>query len=109
VSDDVFQAYRTMYAYDKRALDAQSEDLIEDTPDWTKAKITIDAGYEHDRLPVYVFLPKNVPPPFQAVVFSPSARVNQMPSSHKLGDLQFVDYIISEWPGADISDLSRNL
>jgi len=94
VSDDVFQAYRAMYAYDKRPLDVQSEGLVENTPDWTKAKITIDAGYEHDRLPVYVFLPKNVRPPFQAVVFSPSARVNQMPSSNKLGDLQFVDYII---------------
>lgn len=91
MSDDVFQAYRTVYAYDKRPLDAQSEGILENTPDWTKEKVTIDAGYENDRLPLYVFLPKNVHPPFQAVVFAPSARVNQMPSSHNLGDLQFVD------------------
>jgi hypothetical protein len=32
--------------------------------------------------------------PFQTVVFFPSARVDIMPSSQSLGDLQFVDYVI---------------
>jgi eukaryotic-like serine/threonine-protein kinase len=93
VPDDVFQAYRTMYAYDRRPLSPQA-DSVEETPYWTKQKITIDAGYESERLPMYLFLPKNVHPPFQAVLFFPSARVNLMPSSRNLGDLQFVDYVI---------------
>lgn len=94
VSDDVFQAYRTMYAYDQRPLDPQAEDAAQETPDWTKQRITIDAGYENERLPAYLFLPKNVHPPFQAVVFFPSARVNKLPDSHNLGDMQFIDYVI---------------
>jgi eukaryotic-like serine/threonine-protein kinase len=94
VSDEVFQAYRTMYAYDRTPLNAQSEGVVENIADWTKEKITIDAGYGNERLPLYLFLPKNVHPPFQTVLFNPSARVYGMPSSQNLGDLQFVDYII---------------
>ena len=83
-----------MYAYDRTPLNAQSEGVVENTADWTKEKITIDAGYGNERLPLFLFLPKNVHPPFQTVLFYPSARVYFMPSSQDLGDLQFVDYII---------------
>jgi predicted esterase len=94
VSGPMFQAFRTMYAYDHIALKANSEGVVENTADWTKEKITIDAGYGNERLPVYLFLPKNVRPPYQTVLFFPSARVDTMPSSENLGDLQFVDYIV---------------
>ncbi len=94
VSDDVFQAYKAMYAYDKRPLDAKPEGPVEDTPDWTKQRISIDAGYEAQRLDMYLFLPKNVHAPFETVLFFPSARVEIMPDSHNLGDMQFIDYLI---------------
>lgn len=45
-------------------------------------------------MPAYLFLPKHVRPPFQVVVFFPSARVNFSPSSADLGDMSFVDYVI---------------
>jgi eukaryotic-like serine/threonine-protein kinase len=93
-SDEVFQAYKSMYAYDKKSLDAKSGGIVEDTPDWTKEKITIDAGYEGQRLDMYLFLPKNVHPPYEAVLFFPSARVELMADSHNLGDMEFVDYVI---------------
>jgi len=94
VSDEVFQAYKTMYSYDRNPLNAMSEGIVESTADWTKEKISIDAGYGNERLPVFLFLPKNVHPPFQTVLFFPSARVDFGSSSQNLGDLQFVDYII---------------
>ena len=93
-SDEVFKVYQSLYAYDKRPLNVKAEGVVEETADWTKEKITIDAGYERERLPVYVFLPKNVSPPYQTVVFFPSARVNTMPDSRNLGDMDFVDYVI---------------
>lgn len=42
----------------------------------------------------YLFLPKNVRPPYQTVVFFPSARVLDLPSSQTLGDMKFIDYVI---------------
>jgi eukaryotic-like serine/threonine-protein kinase len=35
-----------------------------------------------------------VRPPFQAVVFFPSARVNRLPNSKDLGDLTFIDFVV---------------
>ncbi len=93
-SDEVFQAYKAMYAYDPAPLNAQDAGVLEETADWSKQKITIDAGYEGQRLPMYLFIPKNVRPPIEAVLFFPSARVELMNDSHNLGDMQFVDYVI---------------
>jgi len=93
-SNEVFEAYRSLYAYDKRPLNAKGDGVVEETADWKKERITIDAGYGNERFPLYLFSPKNVRPPYQTVVFFPSARVNFMPSSLKLGDMDFADYVI---------------
>lgn len=94
VSDEVFRAYRAMYAYDKGPLHASVEAVADPSPDWTREKVTLDAAYGGQRLVVHLFLPKLVRRPLQAVVFFPSARVNQLRSSDQLGDLTFVDYIV---------------
>lgn len=94
VSDELFQAYRAEYAYDKSPLKAVSDGIVENTADWTREKITIDAGYDDERLPAFLFLPKSAHPPFETVVFFPSARVNMMPRVEPLGDMGFVDYVI---------------
>ncbi len=94
VSDELFQAYRAEYAYDKSPLKAVSDGIVENTADWTREKITIDAGYNDERLPAFLFLPKSAHPPFETVVFFPSARVNMMPRVEPLGDMGFVDYVI---------------
>jgi eukaryotic-like serine/threonine-protein kinase len=75
-------------------LNAEPERVVDDNANWKEEKITIDAGYQIERLPMYLFLPKNVRPPYQTVVFFPSARVNTMKSSVNLGDMNFVDYVI---------------
>jgi serine/threonine protein kinase/dienelactone hydrolase len=93
-SDDVFRAYQAMYAYDKTPLNAKVEGVVQDTPDWREEKITFDAAYNNERMTAYLFLPKNVQPPYQTVVFFPSARVLFVPSTETLGDINFFDYIV---------------
>ena len=41
--------------------------------DWTQEKISFDAAYGGERVVAYLYLPKNVTPPFQAVVYFPGA------------------------------------
>jgi len=96
VNDEVFKVYRSLYDYDRRPLNTVNEGVVVDNANWKEEKITIDAGYENERLPMYLFLPKNVHAPYQPVVFFPSARVNTatMKSSQSLGDMDFVDYVI---------------
>jgi dienelactone hydrolase len=95
--DSVFQAYQVLYAYPKIPLNARVEGLVKETADWREEKITFDAAYNGERMAAYLFLPKNVHPPYQTVLFFPSARVLFIPDSGnglKIGDLKFVDYII---------------
>jgi serine/threonine protein kinase/dienelactone hydrolase len=97
VSDSVFHAYELLYAYPEGPLNAQSGGLVKETADWREEKVTFDTGYRGERMSAYVFLPKNVRPPYQAVLFFPSARVLFIDDNHggkDLGDLKFFDYIV---------------
>ncbi len=70
VSDAVFSAYREMYQYDRKPLDARIEETV-DEGDWTRQLIRMDAAYGGDSLLVYLYLPKRGARPFPAIVFFP--------------------------------------
>jgi cephalosporin-C deacetylase-like acetyl esterase len=71
VPDAVFQMYERMYAYDRLPLDAKIESEDDSSPYWRKQRITFNASYGNERVSAYLFLPKNVSPPFQTVVYFP--------------------------------------
>ncbi|HEU4990381.1 MAG TPA: protein kinase [Gemmatimonadaceae bacterium] len=93
-SDAVFAAYRALYAYDRTPLNARSDGVVAQTQDWTKERVSYDAAYGGQRITAYLFLPKRVPPPYQTVVFFPSARVLDLTDSRQLGDTAFFDYVV---------------
>ena len=70
VPDDVFRAYAELYAYDKGELNAQVEETAT-MESSSRARVTFDAAYGHERVPAYLFLPKNTTPPYQTVVYFP--------------------------------------
>jgi hypothetical protein len=95
VSDEVFRAYQLLYAYQKTPLNAKSEGVIKETRDWREEKVSFDAAYNGERMAAYLFLPKNIHPPYQTVLFFPSARVMFLPdNSRELGDIKFFDYLL---------------
>jgi dienelactone hydrolase len=96
-SDDVFHAYQTMYASSTAPLNAVDGGVVSETPDWREEKVTFDTGYRGERISVYLFLPKNVHPPYQTVLFFPSARVYDIADNKNgtaLGDIPFFDYVV---------------
>jgi dienelactone hydrolase len=96
-SDDVFHAYELLYAYPKTALNAKNDGVIKETVDWREERVSFETGYRGERMSAYLFLPKNVKPPYQTVLFFPSARVMFMKGNEEgreLGDITFFDYII---------------
>jgi serine/threonine protein kinase/formylglycine-generating enzyme required for sulfatase activity/cephalosporin-C deacetylase-like acetyl esterase len=72
VSDQVFQAYRSIYSYDKTPLNATVEQ-VGDEDDWKIEKATYAAGYGNERAIAYLFLPKKSKPPYQTVIFFPGS------------------------------------
>jgi serine/threonine protein kinase/dienelactone hydrolase len=96
-SDDVFRAYQVMYAPSSAPLNATNGGLVSETADWREEKVTLDTGYRGERIAVYLFLPKHVRPPYQTVLFFPSARIDFIDDNQNgkaLGDTQFFDYVV---------------
>ena len=72
VSDDVFQVYRRLYAYDRTPLHDESQSA--DTNDlWIREYITFDAAYGNERVGLYLYTPRAVEQPFQTVVYFPGS------------------------------------
>jgi hypothetical protein len=92
VGDAVFEVYRRQYAYDRAPLNAVVE-ATEETEIWRKDTVVIDAAYGGERMRAHLFLPKNVSPPYQTVVFFPAGDAFVLRSSRDLS-LRFLDFII---------------
>jgi hypothetical protein len=91
VSDDVFRVYQSLYAYDRGPIDARVESQ-EDFPYWRRQKVSILAAYGNERIPIFLFLPKNAKPPYQTVVYFPSsyARITHSSADLDMSNLEFV-------------------
>lgn len=74
VSDEVFEVYRQMYAYDRTPLNAVVI-RSDTTATYVRERIEMDAAYGGERLTAFLFLPRagRGSPPYQAVVFFPGS------------------------------------
>jgi predicted esterase len=72
VAAETYAAYSAMFAYDKSPLNATIE-AEEETRIWTRQRITLDAAYRNERMALYLYLPTNGAPPYQTVLYWPSA------------------------------------
>jgi dienelactone hydrolase len=72
-SDELYRAYRSLYSYDKVALNATVEPYGKDEEFWTAQKVTYAAAYGNERAIAYLFLPKRGKPPYQTVLFYPGS------------------------------------
>src|SRR3984885_1271224 len=72
VNDATFAGFSRQFIYDKTPLDATIEKTI-DNGSWKAEVVSIDAGYNNERLVIYVFLPKNYAAPLQPIVFFPGS------------------------------------
>jgi serine/threonine protein kinase/formylglycine-generating enzyme required for sulfatase activity/cephalosporin-C deacetylase-like acetyl esterase len=72
ISDEKFLIYKTtLYSYDKDGLN-EVVVAVDDTPEyWIHETITFDAAYGGERVIVHLYLPRNVSPPYQTVIYFP--------------------------------------
>jgi len=94
VSGEVFEAYRRLYAYEPAELKPVVEPADDGSPYWRREKITVNAAYGGERLPVFLFLPKNTAAPYQVVVFHTGAGAVGRSSEGVLDGTSRIDFII---------------
>ncbi|HEU0004592.1 MAG TPA: protein kinase [Terriglobia bacterium] len=69
VTDEVFELYKGLYAYEKKPLNPVVESVDETSDLWRREKIRFQAPYGNEQVIAYLFLPKLRKPPYQCVLF----------------------------------------
>jgi dienelactone hydrolase len=92
VSDEIFDVYLSFYAYDKTELNGSMDSVDNSAEDFIKQKVSFDAAYGDERVSAYLFLPKGIRPPYQAVVYYPGGATINRRSSETLESLSFRHY-----------------
>jgi dienelactone hydrolase len=78
----VFEALRSLYSFDHGDLKAKVESIDDASPEWRVEKVSYAAAYGDERIPAYLFLPRNAKPPYQVVVMFPgSGTISQRSSA----------------------------
>jgi dienelactone hydrolase len=70
------------------------EESEESSDYWRKEKVTFDAAYGGERVIAYLFLPKNVKPPYQTVIYFPGWADTGKQSSENITPPPFNESII---------------
>ena len=92
-SDEVFRAYLAQFAYDPMPLNVSRMALDDTSEYWRKETISFDAAYGGERITADLFIPKNVQPPFQTIVFFPGSGTIQQASSKERA-LSYIDFVV---------------
>jgi len=98
-SQEEWKSWQGLLSYAKVPLNARTEWTDDTLPTWLMEKVSFTAAYGDERVVAYVFLPRNVPPPWQAVIFWPGGYAQAVSSSQdgrNTQDLGYWDYLVKD-------------
>ena len=72
VDEATFRIYAGLYGYDKTALESRVESVA-DADRWRIERVGFAAAYRGERMSALIYTPKNVPPPWQVVIYFPGS------------------------------------
>jgi serine/threonine protein kinase len=71
VSDEIFNSIISNYSIHQVDLESSIVNIDTSFNYWKLEKVLINTYYGGERMPVYIFVPKNVNPPYQTVIYYP--------------------------------------
>jgi dipeptidyl aminopeptidase/acylaminoacyl peptidase len=89
VDDSVYRIYRRFFDYDPVDLAPKVEAVDDRSAQWRVEKVSFTAAYGAERIPAWLFLPKNAAPPFQTLVYFPPGSAESLPSIDRVGGRDF--------------------
>jgi serine/threonine protein kinase/cephalosporin-C deacetylase-like acetyl esterase len=87
--DSVFQIYEKFFDYDHVDPKGRVESVDDRLPYWRAEKVSFAAAYGEERVPAWLYLPKNASPPYQTIVYFPPASALMLPSIDRVGGREF--------------------
>ncbi len=90
--DNTFQVYKNQFLYDRTELNPTIEERDSTHDDYIVERVTFEAAYEKERMIAYLFLPRNVSPPYQTLIFFPGASAirNEDPRGYAPGYFEYI-------------------
>ncbi len=95
VPDTIFKIYRDQFSYDKKDLNVRMESRDESAEEWIQEKISFDTAYGNERMTAYLFVPKNIQPPYQTVIYFPGQGSLESEPVPNLADFREYKYLLS--------------
>ncbi|NNF14094.1 MAG: protein kinase [Gemmatimonadetes bacterium] len=92
VDDATFASYLRLFEYDRGPLNV-TRSTVDETDEWIREFVEVEAAYLDERLPVHLFLPKGVEPPYQAVVYLPGSSAFSMASSANIAEMSALSFL----------------
>jgi formylglycine-generating enzyme required for sulfatase activity/dienelactone hydrolase/predicted Ser/Thr protein kinase len=101
-SDEVYRAYAAQFSYDSAPLNVNTDRVDESSPYWRREVVSFDAAYGGERVVAHMFIPRDVPAPYQAVVYFPGSGATRVSSSDEM-TIENIDLIVKSgravlWP-----------
>ncbi|MEO6081152.1 MAG: SUMF1/EgtB/PvdO family nonheme iron enzyme [Steroidobacteraceae bacterium] len=75
VSDEVFASFKRQFEYTSGPLNATAVTTMATTEEWVKQRVTIDTGYNGERMDVILFVPRHARPPYQPIVLFSGSQI----------------------------------
>jgi cephalosporin-C deacetylase-like acetyl esterase len=95
VPDDVFRMFKNQFKYDSIPLDQVVEQQDSSSDDWIVERISFNAAYNNEREIAYLFLPRNIPPPYQTLILFPGANAILEKGPLNVRDAKFImDFLV---------------
>ena len=93
VPNVVFRLYRSLYAYDPVELDSRVEGIDEENSYWRREKVSFSAGYGNERVYGYLYIPKHVTPPYQAIIYAHPGMAFRLPAPQPAEE-RFFEFLV---------------
>lgn len=94
VADDAFRSYLALFSYEPKNLNSRTIEVDRSDPEWVKERVSFEAAYSEEQVPGVLLCPKNGNPPFQVVIYSPTASAQRLTSTQSLEGRGRWDYVV---------------
>jgi formylglycine-generating enzyme required for sulfatase activity/predicted esterase len=93
LNDEAFAVLRGLYAYDRTPLDARVERANDSLPSYRRETVSYRTAYGNERMETHLLMPRDVSPPYQAVIWFPGSDAFLLQSSEALASTYVFDFI----------------
>lgn len=88
-----FELIRGLYAYDDAPLEARVDAVADSLPGYRRESVSFETAYGEGRMQVHLYIPREVEPPYQSVIWFPGGDVYSLRTSDRLSSSYLVDFL----------------